>query len=77
MDKIFDGIQGNYIQEMTSEQRGLNWFFYYTFSLKVVSEIDSSNNFQGLYTAKFFVTEEWYWEAHNCLWYMHTAVLST
>ena len=37
--------QGIYIKEMTSENMGLNWFFQYTFSLNVVSEIDNSNIF--------------------------------
>ena len=52
---FFGFHQGNYIQELTSELRGFIWFFHYTFSYKVVSEIDSSNNFQSLYTAKSFL----------------------
>ena len=35
--------------------RGLIWFFHYAFLHKVVSEIDNSNNFQILYTAKSFL----------------------
>ena len=34
-------IQGSYIKEVTLEMGGgLIWLFHYTFSLKVVSEID-------------------------------------
>ena len=43
------------LKEMTSEQRGLNWFFWYTFSLYVISELNNSNNFHSLYTANFFL----------------------
>ena len=46
-------IQGNYMKELTLQCRGLIWFFRYTFSHKVLSEIDHSNSF--LYTIKSFL----------------------
>ena len=47
--------QGNYMKELASELRWLIWFFHYTFSHKIVTEICNSNNFQSLYTAKSFL----------------------
>lgn len=47
--------QGYYTQYLTLELRGLIWFFHYTFSHKVISAIDNSNNFQCLNTAKSFL----------------------
>ena len=50
--------QGNYIKELTSELGRLIGFLHYTFSFKLVSEIDDSNNFWSLFTAKSFLNRK-------------------
>ena len=59
---------------MTSKQRGLYWFF--SLSLKVVSEMNNSNNIKTLYTEKSFSSRRVDWVADNFLCWKHSAALS-